>query len=187
MTRFWLVRHGQTDWNVEGRWQGQTPRAPGLNAVGRAQALAVRGQLKEARFSAIYSSDLLRSQQTAEWLAEPLELNVALEPRLREMDLGAWEGMLSSDIEIQYPRELEERKHDPFHARTPKGESPLEVAERVIAAMNEIAAKHLGGSVLIVSHGIPLAVILCRAQGIPLEKVYEHIPENAKPCRVEWI
>ena len=78
MTRLWLLRHGQTDWNVEGRWQGQTERAPGLNAVGRAQALAIRGQLKEARFSAIYSSDLLRSQQTAEWLAEPLGLNVAL-------------------------------------------------------------------------------------------------------------
>lgn len=181
-----LLRHGQTDWNLTGRWQGQAPYAPGLNDLGYAQAYAIRDQLKDMRFSAIYSSDLLRARQTAELIAEPLGLTVILEPRLREMNLGAWEGMLSSEIEAQYPLGLAERIRDPFHARAPQGESPMEVAERVILAVDEIAEKHARDSVLIVSHGVSLAIIICHAQGIPLNKVFEHIPENAKPYCVEW-
>ena len=154
--------------------------------MGRAQALALLDQLSNVNFSAIYSSDLLRARQTAELIAKPLGLTVALEPRLREINLGAWEGMFSSDIETQYPRELEERRQDPFHAHAPNGESPLEVAERVVAAVDEMASKHPNASVLIVSHGVPLAVIICHAQGFPLDEVYEHVPENAKPYRVEW-
>jgi broad specificity phosphatase PhoE len=102
------------------------------------------------------------------------------------MNLGAWEGMLSGEVEAQYPRELEERTRDPFHSRAPDGESPRDVAERVVAALDEIAAKHPNQSVLIVAHGLSLAVVICHAQGIPLNKVFEHIPENAKLYRVTW-
>jgi len=186
MMELWLVRHGQSDWNSRGRWQGQASHAPGLTDIGRAQALAVREQLKGAHYSAIYSSDLLRSRQTAELLAEPLGLTVTVEPRLREMNFGAWEGMLLDEIKAQYPGELAERERNPSRARAPNGESPREVEERVIPAVNEIANKHRGGSILIVSHSIPLAVIICHAQGISLDEIYKHIPENAKPYRVEW-
>jgi len=186
MTELWLVRHGQTDWNLTGRWQGQAPYAPGLNEMGRTQALAAYEQLRDKHLSAIYASDLLRSLQTAKLLAEPLGLTVIPEPRLREINLGAWEGMLSVDIEAQYPQEIAERALDPFHTRAPQGESPSDVTERVIAAINEIAAKHQNESVLIVAHGISLAVIICHAQDFPLERIYEHIPENAKLYCVEW-
>lgn len=186
MTTLWLVRHGQTDWNLTGRWQGQASHAPELNDVGRAQALAIRDQLKDVRLSAVYSSDLLRSRQTAEIVVEPYGLPVTLEPRLREMNLGAWEGMLSDDIQVQFPQELIMRTQDPLNARAPQGESPAEVAKRVYAAMDDIAAKHPEESVLILGHGVSLAVIICRAEGIPLEGVYEHVPDNAKPYRVEW-
>ena len=185
MTNFWLVRHGQTDWNLTGRWQGQTPYAPPLNDVGRAQALGIRDQLKDVGFSAIYSSDLLRSRQTAELLAGSLGLTVTVEPRLREMNLGTWEGMLSDEIKAQFPQELVARARDPLNTRAPQGESPMEVEKRVIPAVDEIAAKHREESVLIVAHGISLAVIICHAQGIPLDHVYEYIPDNAKPYRVE--
>jgi broad specificity phosphatase PhoE len=186
MVDIWLVRHGQTDWNLTGRWQGQAPEAPGLNDAGCRQALAVQDQLKDLHFSAIYSSDLLRARQTAELIAEPLGLTVNLEPRLREMNLGAWEGMLFNEIEAQYPQDLAARARDPFHTRATQGESPLDVTERVMATVNEIAIKHQDEPVLIVSHGVPLAVIICRVQGIPLNKVYDHIPENAKPYHVDW-
>jgi len=186
MTDLWLLRHGQTDWNVTGRWQGQTSHAPGLYDAGRAQALAVLDQLKDVDFAAIYCSDLPRARQTAELICKSLNLNIYLEPRLREMNLGAWEGMLSNDIEARYPLELAERAHDPLHARPPQGESPLDVEERVIPAVMEITKKHPDDSVLIVSHSVPLAVIICHAQGIPMDKVYEHIPENAMPYRVAW-
>lgn len=186
MTELWLLRHGQTDWNLTGRWQGQASSAPELNNTGYAQALAIREQLAGKQLSAIYSSDLLRARQTAKLIANPLGLTVILEPRLREMNLGAWEGMLSSEIEAQYPLELAERARDPHHARAPQGESPVEVAERTIAAVDDIAGKHAGESVLIVSHGVSLSIIICHARGFPLNEVYKHIPENAKLYHVEW-
>ncbi len=187
MTDLWLVRHGQTDWNLEGRWQGQTPHAPGLNDMGRAQARAVRDQLKDVRFSAIYSSDLLRARQSAEALAEPLGLTVALEPRLREINLGVWEGMLYSEIASLYPQELAERERNPLRSRAPGGETPAQVAERVIPAINEIADRHPHDPVLIVAHGVSLGVIICKAKQIPLERVYEHVIDNAMPYHVQWI
>lgn len=186
MTELWLVRHGQTDWNRTGRWQGQAPFAPGLNETGRSQVLTMRGGLKDVPLSAIYSSDLLRARQTAELIAAPLGLTVSLEPRLREIDLGVWEGMPSEEIEAKYSRELAERARNPLYSRAPNGESTHDVAERVFAAVNDIVNKHPSDSILIVSHGIALAVIICRAKGFQLEDAYQHVPENAQPYRVQW-
>jgi broad specificity phosphatase PhoE len=186
MVEFWLVRHGQTDWNLTGRWQGQASFAPGLNETGRAQVQAMRDQVRDGKLSAVYSSDLPRARQTAELIAEPLGLTVTLEPRLREIDLGLWEGMRLEEIERKYAGELDKRTRDPFHSRAPHGESLQEVVQRVLAAMDDIARKHLGESVLIVSHGISLAVIICRAEGFPMQDVYQHIPDNARPYRIQW-
>ena len=186
MTAFWLIRHGQTDWNLLGRWQGQSPDAPGLNGTGRAQVILLVDNIKTVQFDAIYASDLPRSLQTAELLADTLGLTVTPEPRLREINLGEWEGMLSDDIKGKYPNELMERANDPFHTRAPGGESPQDVAERVIEAVDEIAERHPDGEVILVAHGLSLAVVFCHAEGIPMEKVYEHIPENAKAYFVEW-
>lgn len=186
MTRLCLVRHGQTDWNLLGKWQGQSPSAPGLNETGMSQALALRDELKDEHFDAIYSSDLLRSIQTVELLAKTLGIAITPEPRLREINLGVWEGMMAEDIKAKYPAELEARAKDPFHTRAPKGESPSDVTQRVLAAVNDITRHHPNGSVLIVSHGLPLSVIYCHSHHIPMQQVYEHVPENAKPFRVEW-
>ena len=185
-TDLWLVRHGQTDWNLTGRWQGQASDAPGLNETGRAQALALRKQIKGNNFSAIYSSDLLRARQTAELIAEPLGLTVTLEPRLREMNLGAGEGVLSEEIEVKYSRELADRARNPLETPAPNGESPREVAERVLPAINKIAGKHPDKSILIVAHGISLAVIICHSEGFRMDDIYQHIPNNAQPYRVQW-
>lgn len=186
MTELWLVRHGQTDWNLTGRWQGQASDAPGLNETGRNQAQIASEKVKGLEIAAIYSSDLLRARQTAEVISIPLGIPVILEPRLREIDLGKWEGMFSEDIEAQYPKELAERARDPFHTPAPDGEAPFEVTERVLEAVKEIVNRHLNELVVIVAHGISLAVIICQAEGVPVEDVYQHIPENAKPYRVDW-
>jgi len=186
MTKLWLVRHGQTDWNLTGRWQGQSLDAPGLNKIGRAQVLLIRKQLKKLNLSAIYSSDLLRARQTAELIAESLGLTVALEPRLREIDLGVWEGMLSEEIATTYSQELAERARDPFHTHAPNGESPRVVTERVLAAVNEIAERHRDESILIVSHGIALAIMICRTESFRREEIYQHIPDHAQPYQVQW-
>lgn len=182
----WLVRHGQTDWNLAGRWQGQSPQAPGLNEAGHAQALALRSQLAGRQFAAIYSSDLLRARQTAELLADPLGLPVKLDPRLREMDLGEWEGLLSNEISSRFPQLLKERDCDPIHTSAPRGETPECVVERVASALDDIVINHCGEPVLIVAHGISLAAILCLARDIPLEYIYEQVPGNASLLHVEW-
>lgn len=186
MTELWLVRHGQTDWNLTGRWQGQAFDAPGLNTIGSKQALEASEKMQGVEIAAIYSSDLFRARQTAEMIAFPLRLSVTLEPRLREINLGVWEGMLSEDIQAQYPQELADRARDPFHTPAPNGEAPSEVAERVLQAVNEIAESHRDESVLVVAHGVSLAIIICHAEGFPMEDVYQHIPDNAKPHRIDW-
>lgn len=184
MNEVWFLRHGQTDWNLLGKWQGQAPYAPGLNETGFVQARAAARQLSRVRFEAIYSSDLLRARQTAEAVAAVQDLPVILDERLREVNLGVWEGMLSEDVRSGYPNELEERELDPMYARPPQGESLAKVSERVRAALGDILQKQAQAPVLIVSHGLALAALICLAGNIPIADAYNHIPENAVPVQV---
>jgi broad specificity phosphatase PhoE len=189
MTHLWLVRHGQTDWNAQGRWQGQTPDAPPLNATGLAQAQAAAEQLAVQdglTFAAIYSSDLLRARQTAEAIAQRLGLPIHLDPRLREVHLGAWEGMLGEDVALRYVAELDERRRDPVHSRPPQGETVFELAARVGQALDDIAQAHPHANVIVVSHGLAIAAVLCLANGRPLEQVFAQIPDNAAPQIITW-
>lgn len=190
MTHLWLVRHGQTDWNVEKRWQGQTPDAPPLNATGIAQAHALAERLaqqaEQTPFQALYSSDLLRARQTAEIIGLHLRLPVRLDARLREVNLGIWEGMLGEEVALRYVVELEERKRDPVYSRPPQGESVFELAARVGQALDDIARAHAGANVIVVSHGLAIATALCMASGMPLAQVFEHLPENAAPHVITW-
>ncbi len=184
MTHLVLVRHGQTDWNLEGRYQGQAD--PPLNKAGRQQARMLATRLAGRSFEAIYSSDLQRARETAEILAQALCLPVSLDPRLREVSLGEWEGQLGHNIAATYPEAWEERRRDPVHARPPGGETVAEVAARVWAATDDIARAHPHGCVLIISHGLALATILAKARNHPIEQVFELIPENAQVEEIEW-
>lgn len=190
MAQIWLIRHGQTSWNVQGRWQGQTPDAPPLNATGIAQAHALAETLAQhaerVPFQALYSSDLLRARQTAEIIALRLRLPVRLDPRLREVNLGAWEGMLGDEVALRYVAELEERKRNPVHSHPPQGETVFELAARVGQALDDIARAHPRGSILVVSHGLAIATALCMANGMPLERVFDHLPNNAEPHVISW-
>jgi probable phosphoglycerate mutase len=182
--RFCLVRHGQTDWNRAGRYQGQSD-VP-LNQTGRAEAQSLAGQLSDHIFVAIYTSDLKRTTETAEIIGEVLRLPVTPEPRLREIDQGEWEGQFVDVIRARHAELWEQRGMDPASFRPPGGESVGEVFERMQNALNDIAQLYPTGNVLIVSHGLALATIICREQGIPVGKAYEQIPENAKPIWVDW-
>ncbi len=184
MTTLYLVRHGQTDWNVLGRYQGHTDLP--LNAVGQAQAQALARQLTGNPLAAIYSSDLRRARETAEVLAEALGLAVQPDPRLREMNLGAWEGQTVAEIVQRYPEAWAARTRDPLHARAPGGESVVEVAGRVTAAAESIAAVHPASQVLVVAHGVVLATLCCLARRQPLADVYNAIPDNGRPVIVRW-
>ncbi|MCK6585261.1 MAG: histidine phosphatase family protein [Anaerolineales bacterium] len=184
MTQLCLVRHGQTDWNLEGRYQGQSD-VP-LNEKGRAQAKALAEQLKGQTFAAIFSSDLMRARDTAEAIANAFGLPVQIEPRLREINQGEWEGVLVEDIKARYAEIWSQRTMDPASVRPPGGETVSEVAERVYAALDDIARRYPRENVLVVSHGLSIATAICRDKGIPVGQAYTVIPDNVQPVWMEW-
>ncbi len=184
MTRLCLVRHGQTDWNLEGRYQGQSD-VP-LNENGRAQAHAIARELQDQPFTAIYTSDLQRAAETAEIIASAVNLPVTPDPRLREINQGEWEGQLVEIIKARYIELWQQRSVDPASIRAPGGETVTEVARRIHEALNDIVHVHPKGLVLIVSHGLALATIICEVRGVPIGQAYTVIPDNAKPLWVDF-
>jgi alpha-ribazole phosphatase len=183
MTRLILIRHGETDWNVEGRWQGHAD-VP-LNERGQAQALEVAASFAETRIDAIYASDLKRTAETAEPLARSQGLEIRIDPRLREIDQGEWQGLLIDEIQTRYAEQFRRRRANPLEVAPPGGETALQVRERVLAAVQDILAAHPGQTVAIVSHGFALAVIRAYFQGIPIEQVWELVPDNGQIVELE--
>ena len=150
MTGILLVRHGETDWNLEHRVQGHTD-VP-LNAAGRDQARVLAEHLATASLVAVYASDLVRARDTAVIVAEGHGLDVTLDPDLREKDFGSWEGLTDVEILRRFP--------DAVRGHWGDGEATEAVAERAIAAIDRIRVLHPAGPVLVVSHGGPLRAIL---------------------------
>ncbi|MCP9487701.1 MAG: histidine phosphatase family protein [Gaiellaceae bacterium MAG52_C11] len=157
MTEILFVRHGETDWNVERRVQGHSDRP--LNATGKAQARKLATELRRECLDAIYASDLARARETAQAVAEQHGLEVEVLPALREKHFGTWEGLLDTEIRERFPQ----ANGGPWG----DGETSEEVNERVLSALHDIAARHPGGRVLVVSHGGPLRAVLrhCDAGG----------------------
>jgi broad specificity phosphatase PhoE len=184
MTAWILVRHGATDWNRDGRYQGQAD--PPLNEEGWAQAARLAEVLAPRPVEALYSSDLKRARDTAERVAQRLGVPVFVEPRLREINQGAWEGMLVGDIASGYPEDWRAIQDDPLHARAPGGESVAEVAQRALACLGDIAQRFPRGPVVIISHGLTLGCVLCLARGLSLEDARRNVPMNGEPVELAW-
>jgi probable phosphoglycerate mutase len=140
VTTILLARHGETDWNRDGRWQGWAD--PPLNDTGRTQARALRDQLQETPFDAVYSSDLQRAHETAEIVAAPHHVPVIADEGLREIDVGAWSGLTRAEQEARFPG-----------VERPDGETREQHLARVLVAVERIARDHPGERLLIVSHG----------------------------------
>src|SRR5579875_1019395 len=158
-----LVRHGQSTWNLAGRIQGQSPAAGGLTPTGRAEAARaarhLAGHAPNAR--AIVSSDLLRTAETAEIVADALGLPVEFDPELREQRLGIFEGRHldapASPVPGTVGEAVDRLWHDPF-VRAPGGESVAGMYQRVRGALRRIAASRAGADVIVVTHGGPVRV-----------------------------
>jgi len=176
-TTIYMVRHGETPWNVEGRYQGQLD--PPLTEKGRQQAQATAGKLAALDFAAIYSSDLARARQTAEALAAQIGLPVQFDARLREIHQGEWQGVLIGDIRQGWPDEINGWETDPWQHHPPGGESLLQLQARVFAAFDEIAARHPGKKVAAFTHKLPIALLKIRFQGHPPEQIWSLLPANA--------
>ena len=164
MTRILLARHGETDWNRDGRWQGHADTS--LNATGREQAHELERFLADVELDAVYSSDLRRALETAEIVARAKGLTVVSDSALREIDDLEWTGLTWSEIESRFPEGA--RRHRAGGTGWEPGETWEAMSERVIVALTRIATTHPGGCVLCVVHGGPIRVVLAHAIGLDL-------------------
>lgn len=151
MPRLLLLRHGQSTWNAEGRWQGWAD--PPLSALGEVQAVAAADRLAGTGLRYAVSSDLQRARRTAEVVAERLGLEMLrVEPDLRERDIGDWSGLTTVEIEQGWPGWLTAWRAGELE-RPPNGETREEIAARVMAVLERLAASEADGDVLVVTHG----------------------------------
>jgi broad specificity phosphatase PhoE len=160
LTRIYLVRHGQTAWNAEGRWQG-TLDIP-LGELGHLQARALADHLKERPITAIYSSDLSRAHATAEPLARVKGIEIQTDERLRELHFGIFQGLTHEEIRRKYPAEERQLFTNYMDYIVPEGESRREMQNRAYEIWNEVIQCHPNGDVLLMSHGGPVRLLLMK-------------------------
>jgi probable phosphoglycerate mutase len=159
-----VVRHGETLWNREKRMQGTTDTP--LSEVGQAQARALGRRLAGHDFAALYASDLCRAQETASIIAEHTGRKLVTDARLRERCFGIFEGLTAGEIERQFPQE-----HARFVSRDPDyevpgGECARRFAERCLGCLSEIARRHCGEEIVVVTHGLVLDSLYRVAEGL---------------------
>lgn len=168
-THLFLIRHGETDWNVEGRYQGQAD--PPLNERGKCQAHELVEKLAQVDLDLLYTSPLLRSEQTAEILASKLAIRVYKDERLMEIHQGDWQTRLRSEIEELYPDLFRRWETEPWEVTPPGGESLQQVQKRVYLAIDDLLQNHAGQRIGIITHRIPIALIKMRYQGLDPDAV----------------
>lgn len=181
-TRLCLIRHGETDWNAEGRLQGSQDIP--LNATGQRQARAAAQALSAQHFDAIYSSDLARACATAEIIASTLKLPVQLNAALRERHFGPLQTLTHAEAAAQHG-ELHRRIRARETALRPDGGESLEdLLVRVQTVMETLATRHAGQTILIVSHGGVLDIAYRLATSRPLAGPRDFLLRNAS---INWV
>jgi len=159
--RLILLRHGQTIWNAEGRFQGQTDTP--LDEHGIAQAAAAAAVLAKEPVSRVVASDLSRARLTGQALADVLGLELEVDPRLQEMHMGSWDGLIPHSF-----AEFRAAEHPDDLRRSETGEHVRETADRVAAALlDHVASTPDGGLLVVATHGIAARVAMCRLLDIP--------------------
>jgi broad specificity phosphatase PhoE len=161
-TTILLARHGESDWNHAGRWQGLADRP--LTELGREQAAALAERLRDTELDAVYSSDLRRARDTAEVVAAEHGLDVTAVPGLREVDVGSWSGLTRTEAQTRFPDGYE--RWIAGGEGWDDGETYDQLGQRVVAALLQLAAVHEGGRILVVAHGGTIRAIHAAALGI---------------------
>ena len=163
--RLLLLRHGETTWSAEHRYQGTTDTP--LSDLGRAQAAALAERLCTERVTAFLSSPLQRALDTAIAVAARHHAPVLADERLREIGFGRWEGLTPEEIRTQAPERYAQWMADPGNTAPPEGETMTEVMRRVGALWREVTSQPFDGTVALVGHGACLRALLCLALEVP--------------------
>ncbi len=160
--KLFLVRHGQTDWNLAQRFQGQSDIP--LNEGGRKQAAALAGRLLNQSIDVVYSSDLIRAVETAKIICKSgWQSGLRQDPRLREVNFGDWEGLTYNEIKEKYSSELNAWESAVYKNAPPNGETLEQLEIRAQSALNDIRESCKDKMVLIVAHGGVLQTLICLA------------------------
>jgi probable phosphoglycerate mutase len=182
VTVFLIVRHGQSTWNAEHRWQGLAD--PPLSELGREQARALAADLRDVSLDAVYASDLQRARDTAEAVAHVKGLAVVTDPALREIDVGEWSGLTADEIKARFPAGWERLTEG--GEGWERGETHAAMSERIMSAVSRIAAAHPGEQILCVLHGGVIRALLARAAGMSLTeyRLTQRGPANGTVSRI---
>jgi probable phosphoglycerate mutase len=159
-TILYLVRHGETDWNATGRWQGHTDVPLNERGMQQARLLAQRLLREGIRFDAIYSSDLTRAYQTAWEIGSLLKVAVQLWPPLREIDMGEWSGLTRDEIRDRYPDEYARLERGEDLRRGITGETKAAMYQRVTHSIEAMVAQHPDETLALVTHGGPVRALI---------------------------
>lgn len=179
-----LVRHGETPWNREGRFQGQDE--VGLSRRGVAQSRRVAKALASMRPTALYSSPLARTMETACELSRQLSLPIIQVEELQEVNLGELEGITNQEMQARYPQIHALWRHDPSQVLFPGGESLPKLQERAWRAIEEIERSHSDDVVIVVSHNFAIRTIVFRLLDIPLSKFHIMRPDLSSISIIEF-
>jgi broad specificity phosphatase PhoE len=159
-----LVRHGETDWNRERRYQGHADTP--LNEAGRRQAVELADALRDEGLTAVYTSPLRRAAETAHIVAQRLGLAAAELEALREIDVGDWQGLTVDEVKARFHEGLDAA----WRSGWQNGETHDELSARVLPALIDLERTHAGGRVLGVTHAGPIRAALAAATGISHEE-----------------
>ncbi|WP_195268017.1 histidine phosphatase family protein [Eubacterium sp. 1001713B170207_170306_E7] len=181
MTTLYLIRHGTTDANANGIFQGVLDLP--LNALGLRQAEALGKRFEDIDLDVLYCTPLQRTRQTAEGLRGCKELPILVEPGIVEVDGGLMEAKKISVIDEEFPGLMETFKTDLPNFQAPEGESTRDVYDRVTSALTHIVSENAGKTIACISHGFAIQTFLWYAKGLPFEEMQQEILRNTAVCK----
>jgi probable phosphoglycerate mutase len=183
-TEIILIRHGETEWNSQKRMQGHSNSD--LSSVGQAQIQALGQWMKNVPFDLIYSSDSPRAKQTAESITQFSGHELQFDQRLREKNLGVFEGLTSEEARERHPEVFRLFKTAGSKYVIDEGESTQQLQDRALEIVNEIRIKHPEERVLLVTHGGFIRVVMKHSLGLSLETPTRFLIRNTGVFRLEW-
>ncbi len=180
----YLIRHGETDWNIDLKVQGQKDIPLNDNGINQAQILS--DYFENIPIEAIYSSNLIRAYETAKIISKKISKDIIVIPQLQEINMGQWEGNLWDDLKIEYKDFIHNWENNLENIPIPDGESYGQVQKRILKAFRKIVDNHdLNSQIIIVSHGIAIKVLISYLIGLGIQNVHRFSIDNASISIIE--